>query len=409
MDQIGGTPEEQRWNDLINEQSVIFNKVNKRNAELEAKVKDLERDLHVWKQVYDKADKEKIALESRLGVLDRDEKPVKGESAIIPCIIDGNTNVFAPDLLRLGQAGGRQAAQLLMRGIKAHTNGSRAQIWTTVFLCKSGVIGILADNNICSAEQFESFIFGFQQASPLFNFIDVGPAPEAADQKVTEWLRTFSRLRQVERVMFCGAQDKHYKLCFRFLENEETLDKVFLINGSEELSPDLRALGLPQANFDGLFLVDPSKPMHASFSPYASDVEKTPSVIDNGQRNTSTAERRSPRILDPSLVISKQQPPPCNFYYLATCKQGQKCQYSHDYLLTTEQMENLRQLAKRSPCMTVNRDLVCPFGDNCCLGHYCPQGPNCSFLKHGKCKFTGMDMHDPPRPLTSPSRDNKRI
>jgi hypothetical protein len=36
-----------------------------------------ERDLHVWKQVYDKADKEKSALESRLGVVDRDEKQVK--------------------------------------------------------------------------------------------------------------------------------------------------------------------------------------------------------------------------------------------------------------------------------------------------------------------------------------------
>jgi hypothetical protein len=105
------------------------------------------------------------------------------ENPIILCIIDGNTNVFAPDLLRLGQSGGRQAAQLFLKGIKAHTNGSRAQIWTTVFLCKNGVIGILGDNNICTAEQFDSFIYGFQQASPLFSFIDVGQATEAADQK----------------------------------------------------------------------------------------------------------------------------------------------------------------------------------------------------------------------------------
>lgn len=30
----------------------------------------------------------------------------------------------------------------------------------------------------------------------------------------------------------------------------------------------------------------------------------------------------------------------------------------------------------------------CEFGDNCCMGHVCPHGMKCPFLKQGNCKYT---------------------
>ena len=35
-----------------------------------------------------------------------------------------------------------------------------------------------------SADQFEQFVMGFNQAAPLFSFVDVGIGKEAADSKI---------------------------------------------------------------------------------------------------------------------------------------------------------------------------------------------------------------------------------
>jgi hypothetical protein len=50
-----------------------------------------------------------------------------------------------------------------------------------------------------------------------------------------------------------------------------------------------------------------------------------------------------------------ETPPPCTFYYLAVCKQGIKCTYGHDYILTPTNYTELRENAKKSPCSLVNR------------------------------------------------------
>jgi hypothetical protein len=96
-----------------------------------------------------------------------------------------------------GRAGGSQAAQLLTKGItdyisdtehiKTDSSSSisgRAQIWVSIYCNKSGLQETLTSRQICSAEQFESFIMGFNQASPLFLLTDVGSGKEAADAKI---------------------------------------------------------------------------------------------------------------------------------------------------------------------------------------------------------------------------------
>ena len=36
---------------------------------------------------------------------------------------------------------------------------------------------------------------------------------------------------------------------------------------------------------------------------------------------------------------------------------------------------------------------VCLWGEDCCYGHNCPLATKCHFLKQGRCKFVGADMH----------------
>ena len=139
-------------------------------------------------------------------------------------MIDGDGNIFSSDLLTQGHAGGRRAAQLLTQGINAHIAGSlsseadrygdrdrddasdarsgiqsqlgsatsptptpaigRTQLWLTVYCNKRGLSETLVNAGVCSSEQFDEFVQGFNQASPLFSFVDVGAGKEAADSKI---------------------------------------------------------------------------------------------------------------------------------------------------------------------------------------------------------------------------------
>jgi len=104
------------------------------------------------------------------------------------------------------------------------------------------------------------------------------------------------------------------------------------------------------------------------------------------------------RRLNPKLALSKQKPPPCTLFYLAdNCKHGSDCRYAHNYILEAEHYDEMKLNARKSPCPAVNKNEICTWGDSCCYGHTCPLVTKCHFLKMGKCKFVGADMHKEPK------------
>ena len=112
---------------------------------------------------------------------------------MIVCLIDGDGNIFSPELIKRGQVGGRQAAMQLTKGLTDHltsidptdaTIPTRGQLWLTIYCNKNGLVDTLTSNAVCTAEQFEAFVLGFNQASPLFSIVDVGNGKEAADSKI---------------------------------------------------------------------------------------------------------------------------------------------------------------------------------------------------------------------------------
>ena len=173
-------------------------------------MEELERELGVWKAALKAADDEKrqfnktvLKLERSIGSLKVYQintfvfqkltgKPgVQDDNPLILCLIDGDGNIFSSDLICLGQAGGHQAAMLLTKGLNDHMANmdsevvsGRGQVWLTVYCNKTGLLETLTSNNICTAEQFEAFVMGFNQASPLFSFVDVGTGKERADEKI---------------------------------------------------------------------------------------------------------------------------------------------------------------------------------------------------------------------------------
>ena len=181
---------------------------------------ELERELSVWKVAFRSNDQETVALKKQVTKLERIISSLKvradaivivltcadalrkDDNPLVLCLIDGDGNIFSQDLVSQGRIGGSHAAQLLTKGIIDYLSetedpkmdsslsiSGRVQLWVSVFCNKAGLQETLTNRHICTAEQFESFIMGFNQASPLFLVTDVGNGKEAADAKIKGWQR----------------------------------------------------------------------------------------------------------------------------------------------------------------------------------------------------------------------------
>jgi hypothetical protein len=99
-------------------------------------------------------------------------------------LIDGDGYIFSADYLRDGKAGGQRAASFLSQELTAAL-GRRMQHYVAVYVNRAGLSETLvAHGFIHKQSQFDDFIVGFNQSSPLFSIIDAGKGKEAADAKV---------------------------------------------------------------------------------------------------------------------------------------------------------------------------------------------------------------------------------
>ncbi|KAG6817198.1 hypothetical protein H0H87_011556 [Tephrocybe sp. NHM501043] len=205
--------------------------------------------------------------------------------------------------------------------------------------------------------------------------VDVGYQKDSTDSKIKEYLQTYTRFPQTLRVFFGGGQSdaSGYLSTFSALEKEQMLGKIVILRSSDEVELDSRLPSLPRLTVEGVFMTEkPSGRGFQKLSPLTSPA------------------RIGGRMIDPLLPLHRQNPPPCNEHYLMTCSKGAAiCKYSHEYTLTPEQLAMLASNAKKAPCNWLKNGVQCPYGDNCCWGHFCPNGPKCFHLSKGKCWFKG--------------------
>ncbi|KZT12842.1 uncharacterized protein LAESUDRAFT_808368 [Laetiporus sulphureus 93-53] len=407
----------QMWDEALTRLLDLSTVTIKRNAELEARVTELEVELSVWKQahtnVLEAAERDKKTHNARVATLNKQLSSglFKNQNPLVLCVIDGDANVFNPSLIAEGHKGGRLAAQELTKGIAEFLAQEEVQVfgrlsfWVTVYLHKRGLLSMLQSENICSADQFEAFITGLSQASPRFSIVDVGPG-DGADVKIKEYLQTYISLPQTLRVFFGGGQDGSYGTTFAAIEKDDSLGKIVLLHGANGPSENLQQLSLPIMQTEGLFMTNvpgyaQRRPSHIPLSGFNNNVMSESGLISPQSEPQSSAPSPTSRatygkrLIDPTKPLHKQNPPPCNEHYLMTCTKGVNCKYSHDWLLTSEQLEVLAKNAKKAPCNYLKNGVDCPYGDRCCWGHVCPGGARCFHLSKGKCWFKGEDMHPP--------------
>ncbi|KAJ7110185.1 hypothetical protein C8R44DRAFT_801590 [Mycena epipterygia] len=397
-----------RWESLLEEQSALFRQTVSENEQLKRRVTELERELSVWKLALAKADEDSASLKGTNLHLEQVLSSLQHDNPLLLCLIDGDGHIFQKDLITQGHIGGRQAAMLLTKGLTDYTRAidtqmsSRAQVWLMLYCNKNGLVDTLVTQDICTKEQFDEFCLGFNQAAPLFSILDVGQGKEAADAKIKEYLRVFTRFPQTSLVFFGGAHDNGYTSALTSLENEGFARKLVLLRGYKDIAIELKNLQLPELTIDGVFMTHklPANIFQRNrghFQEFSPAMSAPASPKKSSSHNSPSNFGDEPRYLEPGVPLHKQTPPPCTFYYLSVCKQGPgKCTYGHDYILTPTNYTELRENAKKSPCPLINRNKVCPSGDNCCSGHVCPRGENCPFLKRRTCKFVGHSMHTKP-------------
>jgi len=332
------------------------------------------------------------------------------QSLLILCVVDGDTCVFTESLLKQGHEGGRQAAQQLTKAVADYLTNEdihalgRLSFWITIYYNRIGLTSVLERHQICTPEQLEAFMMGFSQASPRFLVVDVGYGKDATFTKIAEYLQTYVRFPQTQRIFLAGGSDSAYASTIATLQSDDLVNKLaFLeaagIGGSR--SPRFR---LPSLCVDNIFMTrQATPPPSATHHPPPLHITTVGSYDETGGLPTprsppSTSTLSNGKLIDPNLPLHKHSPPPCNEFYLMSCTKGGTCKYSHDYVLAPDQLATLAANAKKAPCNFLKNGLQCPYGDRCCWGHTCPNGSKCFHLSKGKCWFKGEGMHD----VTSP-------
>ncbi|KAI0029625.1 hypothetical protein K488DRAFT_56000, partial [Vararia minispora EC-137] len=373
-------------------ETAIFRNALTRSAKLEETVSELRRELEVWKLAYKTQKDEHEGTRRMVARLERNIDSLKDDNPLLVCLIDGDGTIFAQELWLQGRSGGRQAASLLTKGIIEHATSlseglsSRCQVWLAIYCNRKGLMDTLITNCICSSEHFEDFIHGFNEASPLFSIVDVGTGKEAADAKIKEHLRLFTRFPQAVSVYLGGSHDNGYSTAINHLVNEGLGSKLVLLKGKP-----LKNVDLPQLEIDGLFmarkLTNPPHLRHGSSSPKKQilDFDKFRNKVKTEDRLPTPTLRR----FDPSLV--RYKPQPCTYYYMTKCKTGDSCKYGHDYERTPELIAAIRQMTKLIPCTQIQKNLPC-LNVNCMYGHSCPHGEKCSQYSKGTCKFKSSKL-----------------
>lgn len=114
-------------------------------------------------------------------------------------LIDGDGMIFDDHLLRKGEIGGKEAAAELWNGIKDHVHvrlpdiPSDCRIVTRIYANMKGLSEVCWKAGLVEKPSLvEDFYRGFTGSKILFDFIDVGPGKDRADEKITGILPPFS-------------------------------------------------------------------------------------------------------------------------------------------------------------------------------------------------------------------------
>ncbi|KAL9003254.1 MAG: hypothetical protein Q9188_003869 [Gyalolechia gomerana] len=156
----------------------------------------------------------------------------------VSVLVDGDGMIFEDDMIRKGETGGKEAAARLWNEIKDYVHEklpdvpSECRIVTRIYANLKGLADVCYKSGIVErANLLEEFYRGFTGSKILFDFVDVGPGKDRADEKITELFKLHLSDYHCHHIFFGCSHDNGYA---RLLEQytEPTLTKrITLLEG----------------------------------------------------------------------------------------------------------------------------------------------------------------------------------
>ncbi|KAF2851548.1 hypothetical protein T440DRAFT_448823 [Plenodomus tracheiphilus IPT5] len=182
------------------------------------------------------------------------------ENPFIMILIDGDGMIFRDEFLRDGEAGGRRAAFQLYAAVQAYIENETndiplsARIVCRVYANVRGLGDVLVrTGTVQKFGQFEEFVRGFTRGKTFFDFVDVGPGKDRADEKIIESFKLFSQDFHCRRVLFGCSHDNGYARALEeYSDKVELLSKVVLLEGVP-FEKELLSLPYSTKRFPDLF------------------------------------------------------------------------------------------------------------------------------------------------------------
>ncbi|VDB96990.1 unnamed protein product [Peniophora sp. CBMAI 1063] len=383
-----------RWSELCNNMKGLADATVNDNETLRAAIKALEHDIGIWGRVSAAGDDE--------------------QGMLALCVVDGSRTMFSTPYLHRGFVGGRLAAERLLSCIQERLDSSKngisslgeLNITISVYCAKASLVESLEGRGVCEPGVIDAFLAGFSQASSLISIVDVIDQ-ESVDDKILTHLRTFAVLPEVTHVFFASGYESPMTSISETLEVIGARDKLYFLRSSGSSAPvtvALESIDTQDALAEESPVEDKSPSENEQISPLRLRSPLPTSSSPTSAFSSPITSLKQRPIINPNMPLDRQNPHPCNeFYLMGECPKADRCRYSHEYELTEEQLKELGKIAKALPCSYVNNGQECWFGAKCAWGHTCPQGIKCRYLSKGTCRFKAAGMHRSQFSRTSPT------
>ncbi|KAL8731381.1 MAG: hypothetical protein Q9166_003473 [cf. Caloplaca sp. 2 TL-2023] len=250
----------------------------------------------------------------------RKMKSFMNRDPFVLVLIDGDGMIFDDKFIRKGEIGGKEAAAELWNGIKDHIHDrlpdipSDCRIVTRIYANLKGLSDICWKAGLLEKPSLvEEFYRGFTGSKILFDFIDVGPGKDRADEKITELFKLHLTNFHCQHMFFGCSHDNGYARLLEQYTEPMITDRITLLEGVP-FEKELYAMKAKYSTvkFENIFRSDKINVYNQTTYPVSQSFPYHPMQISSGDTTSPPALSGYQSPYQPIIGASTPSPAPSN-------------------------------------------------------------------------------------------------
>ncbi|KAL8749798.1 MAG: hypothetical protein Q9184_006664, partial [Pyrenodesmia sp. 2 TL-2023] len=156
----------------------------------------------------------------------------------VSVLIDGDGMIFEDEMIKRGEIGGKEAATKLWNAIRDYLHEklpdvqSDCRIMTRIYANLKGLAEVCYKSGIVErSNTLEDFYRGFTGSKILFDFVDVGPGKDRADEKITELFKLQLSDYRCHHIFFGCSHDNGYARLLEQYTEPSLTSRITLLEG----------------------------------------------------------------------------------------------------------------------------------------------------------------------------------